>query len=167
MPSHDPRQTDPHYHLFAAAKRKMKQLDLPCWRCDVHYKDLVKQGAPATEKNPLGAYQLEAHHSDLEFSLLNGVDIAAWWDSSTRQDAGFIVESSASSTAGCTSTPSSSGNHPTRSSWRTWSQTGICCSSATFATDRKTKGSITSRRPTGEHAKCGAATSPTIFSDEP
>jgi hypothetical protein len=92
VPEHDPRETDPHYNLFHAAKKKMRELNLPCWRCGVTYAQLVKRGDPATDANPLGACQLEAHHSDLEFSLLNGVDVAAWWDSSTRQDAGFMVE---------------------------------------------------------------------------
>lgn len=92
IPEHDPREKDPHYNLFHAAKAKMKQLDIPCWRCGVHYADLVKKGDAATEKNPLGAYQLEAHHNDIEFSLLNAIDVEGWWESSTRDDAGFMVE---------------------------------------------------------------------------
>lgn len=93
VPEHEPRETDPHYKLFAVAKRKMRQLDIPCWRCGVHYGDLVKKGEPPTGPNPLAAYQLEAHHNELEFSLLNAVDVGKWWDSSTREDAGFMVES--------------------------------------------------------------------------
>lgn len=93
VPEHEPRETDPHYALFRAAKRKMRELDLPCWRCGVHYVDLVKKGEAPTAKNLLGAYQLEAHHNELEFSLLNAVDAAKWWDSSHRADAGFMVES--------------------------------------------------------------------------
>lgn len=71
IPEHDPREQDPHYHIFHAAKRKLKELDVPCWRCDVHYADL---GA-VSEKNPLGAKQLEAHHDKVEFSLANAIDI--------------------------------------------------------------------------------------------
>lgn len=93
VPEHEPRESDPHYTLFRHAKKKMRDLDIPCWRCDVHYVDLVEKGEAPTEANPLGAYQLEAHHSDAEFSLLNAIDIGHWWDSSTREDAGFMVES--------------------------------------------------------------------------
>jgi hypothetical protein len=93
IPEHEPRERDPHYKLFHAAKRRMRELDIPCWRCGVRYEDLVAKGEPATEANPLGAYQLEAHHADLEFSLLNAIDIGKWWGSSTREDAKFMVES--------------------------------------------------------------------------
>lgn len=93
IPEHEPREHDPHYKLFHAAKTHMKKLDIPCWRCGVHYADLVKKGDAATKANPLGAYQLEAHHSDIEFSLLNAIDVAAWWDKSARTDGGFMVES--------------------------------------------------------------------------
>lgn len=92
VPEHEPRESDPHYKLFGVAKRQMKALDIPCWRCGVHYADLVAKGGASTARNPLAAYQLEAHHADLEFSLLNAIDVAKWWDSSTREDAGFMVE---------------------------------------------------------------------------
>lgn len=93
IPEHEAREHDPHYKLFHAAKTKMRTLDIPCWRCGVHYADLVKKGDAATESNPLGAYQLEAHHNDIEFSLFNAIDVAAWWDASEREDGGFMVES--------------------------------------------------------------------------
>lgn len=93
VPEHEPRESDPHYRLFAAAKRQMRELDIPCWRCGVHYTDLVERGSDPTAANPLGACQLEAHHADVEFSLLNAVDVGRWWDASTREDAGFMVES--------------------------------------------------------------------------
>jgi len=93
VPEHEPRATDPHYRLFAAAKKQMRKQDIPCWRCGVRYEDLGAKDEPATASNPLGAYQLEAHHADLEFSLLNAIDVAKWWDSSHREDAGFMVES--------------------------------------------------------------------------
>lgn len=105
-PEHAPREHDPHYNLFHRAKRKMKQLDLPCWRCGVRYEDLVGRGDPPTQRNPLAAYQLEAHHSDCEFSVLNAVDVEKWWssshaaevvgayyDSSSREDGEFMVQS--------------------------------------------------------------------------
>ncbi len=79
VPEHAPRSSDPAYKLFGKAKRLLKQHDIPCWRCGVHYGELVKRGEPATDANPLAAYQLEAHHADLEFSLLNGVDVERWW----------------------------------------------------------------------------------------
>lgn len=84
-PEHEPREQDPYYKLFHEAKAKMKKLDIPCWRCGVHYKDLVKRGQPATAVNPLGACQLEAHHQDIEFSLANMIDVHRWWVSSEAQ----------------------------------------------------------------------------------
>lgn len=91
VPEHDPREADPHYVLFRHAKRAMKHLDIPCWRCGVRYGDLVAKGDAPTERNPLAAYQLEAHHHDIEFSLLNAIDVAKWWDSSKRMDLTFMV----------------------------------------------------------------------------
>lgn len=92
VPEHDPRETDPHYKLFHATKLALRRNDIPCWRCGVHYADLVKKGDPGTDANPLGAYQLEAHHSDVEFSLLNAVDVSAWWERSigNRAELGLV-----------------------------------------------------------------------------
>lgn len=92
VPEHEPREHDPEYHLFHAAKRLLRAHDIHCWRCDVSYADLVKRGAPATPSNPYGAYQLEAHHADLEFSLLNGVDVEKWWNAShpSGKEAGLV-----------------------------------------------------------------------------
>lgn len=85
FPEHQPRTHDPHYRLFNAAKRRMKQLDVPCWRCGVHYADLNdRPGGSATARNPLAASQLEAHHQDIEFSLANAVDVDRWWDASLQ-----------------------------------------------------------------------------------
>lgn len=92
VPEHEPREKDPHYALFHAAKKQMRTLDVPCWRCGVHYGTLVAKGDQATAANPLAAYQLEAHHNDIEFSLLNAIDVGKWWASSHREDAGFMVE---------------------------------------------------------------------------
>jgi hypothetical protein len=85
FPAHEPREKDPHYKLFHQAKARMKQLDVPCWRCGVHYADLnSKLGMVGTERNPLGAHQLEAHHQEIEFSLSNAVDVEHWFQASTE-----------------------------------------------------------------------------------
>lgn len=91
IPEHDPREKDPAYKLFHAVKRKLKAMNVPCWRCGVHYADLVAKGDSPTEKNPLGAYQLEAHHFDVEFSLLNAVDVEKWWAVSQADTSGFVM----------------------------------------------------------------------------
>ena len=57
-PDHEPREDDPHYSLFNATRARLVKLgSLKCWRCG------------ATEK-------IELHHSEIEFSLQNGVDPA-------------------------------------------------------------------------------------------
>ena len=84
-PEHEPREKDPYYNLFHKAKKLMRELDIPCWRCGVHYKDLVERGSASTEANPLAATQLEAHHADIEFSLANAIDVERWWESSQSQ----------------------------------------------------------------------------------
>jgi hypothetical protein len=84
-PAHAPRAEDPHYALFNAAKRKARALDVPCWRCGVRRRDLNRRPlAAASAANPLGAYQLELHHQELEFSLSNAVDVEHWWQASTE-----------------------------------------------------------------------------------
>lgn len=85
FPEHEPRAHDPHYRLFAQVKKRLRALNVPCWRCNVHYADLnsVRLG-PTTPANPLASHQLEAHHQDIEFSLANGVDVERWWDASLQ-----------------------------------------------------------------------------------
>lgn len=58
IPEHEPREGDPHYHLFAQAKARLKRQGL--WKCilDDHY----CAGVP------------ELHHSRLEFSQVNASD---------------------------------------------------------------------------------------------
>lgn len=58
IPAHDPRESDPHYGLFAQAKARLKRQGL--WRCifDDHY----CAGVP------------ELHHSHIEFSQVNASD---------------------------------------------------------------------------------------------
>jgi len=85
FPEHSPREQDPHYKLFHQAKKMMRKLDVPCWRCGVHYADLVRKGAASTQRNPLAATQLEAHHQDVEFSLSNAVDVEHWFQASTAE----------------------------------------------------------------------------------
>lgn len=59
VPEHEPRETDPHYHLFEAAKRRLKAQGL--WKCVIG-DDLC--GGP-----------VELHHSHIEFSQINNVDL--------------------------------------------------------------------------------------------
>lgn len=57
-PEHEPREDDPHYHLFNAARKRLCALGkLICWRCG------------STEN-------IQLHHSVIEFSLANGVDLS-------------------------------------------------------------------------------------------
>lgn len=60
VPEHEPRESDPHYHLFEAAKRRIKQQGL--WKCAIN-DDLCGGG-------------LELHHSHIEFSQVNATDPA-------------------------------------------------------------------------------------------
>ena len=60
VPSHEPRETDPHYHVFNETRARLKKLGLlKCW---IGNEDC--------------AGQIELHHDKVEFSLANGVDIS-------------------------------------------------------------------------------------------
>lgn len=59
VPEHEPREDDPHYHLFDAAKRRMKKLGL--LKCSI---------PNCTFPGPI-----ELHHTQIEFSLIPGVDL--------------------------------------------------------------------------------------------
>ncbi len=59
VPQHEPRETDPYYHLFNAAKARMKKLGL--LRCAIE---------GCTFPGPI-----ELHHDKIEFSLQGGVDL--------------------------------------------------------------------------------------------
>jgi hypothetical protein len=61
IPSHQPRETDPHYHLFELAKSRLKRQGL--WNCIIN--DDLCEGQP------------ELHHSYVEFSQINQVDSKA------------------------------------------------------------------------------------------
>jgi len=56
--AHEPRETDPHYHLFEEAKRRLKSQGL--WKCIIN--DELCGGQP------------ELHHSHIEFSAIGQVD---------------------------------------------------------------------------------------------
>jgi len=58
VPSHEPRETDPHYHLFNQAKARIKRQGL--WKCIID--DDLCSGTP------------ELHHSYVEFSQINNTD---------------------------------------------------------------------------------------------
>jgi len=61
-PAHEPRETDPHYHLFNQTRARLEKLGkLVCWVCG-------KDGAAA-------GHPIELHHNRVEFALANGVDL--------------------------------------------------------------------------------------------
>ena len=57
-PEHEPRESDPHYHLFNQAKTRIKKQGL--WKCIIN--DDLCSGGP------------ELHHSHIEFSQVNNMD---------------------------------------------------------------------------------------------
>lgn len=59
-PAHEPRASDPHYRVFNAARRRLERLGaLTCWI-----------GNQDCSQEPI-----ELHHSTVEFSLANIVDV--------------------------------------------------------------------------------------------
>jgi hypothetical protein len=67
-PAHPPRESDPHYKDFEALHRLWKA-DPEKWRCAV--------GAARDDFSECDAeHPLELHHSHVEFSMQNGVDLA-------------------------------------------------------------------------------------------
>jgi hypothetical protein len=60
IPAHEPREGDKHYHLFNAAKRRMRKAGLLV--CAIH---------GCTYPGPI-----ELHHAKIEYSLAGGIDIA-------------------------------------------------------------------------------------------
>lgn len=58
IPEHEPREDDPHYHLFNQAKERMKRQGL--YQCVIN--------------DDLCGGQLELHHTHVEFSQINAVD---------------------------------------------------------------------------------------------
>ena len=57
-PEHEPRESDPHYKMFNAAKARIKKQGL--WKCIIN--DDLCSGGP------------ELHHSHIEFSQINNMD---------------------------------------------------------------------------------------------
>ena len=58
VPEHEPREGDPHYHLFEQAKARMKAQGL--WVCVIN--------------DDLCSGQVELHHSEIEFSQIPNAD---------------------------------------------------------------------------------------------
>ena len=58
IPEHEPRESDPHYHLFIQAKKRIKEQGL--WKCAI--------------EDDLCGGQLELHHQHVEFSQIGHVD---------------------------------------------------------------------------------------------
>ncbi len=59
VPEHQPRESDPHYHLFIAAKARMKRQGL--WRCAIN--------------DDYCGGNIELHHSHIEFSQVGSADL--------------------------------------------------------------------------------------------
>ena len=76
FPAHEPRESDPHYGLFNKTRARLKRLGaLKCWRCgDV-------DGSATSDENGVGGkIQVELHHSVVEYSLANAVDVVKFID---------------------------------------------------------------------------------------
>ncbi len=59
VPEHEPREDDPHYHLFEQVKARMKRQGL--WRCAIN--------------DDYCGGNVELHHSHIEFSQINATDM--------------------------------------------------------------------------------------------
>src|SRR5215471_3209918 len=59
VPEHQPRESDPHYHLFKAAKARMKRQGL--WKCAIN--------------DDYCGGNIELHHSHIEFSQVGSEDL--------------------------------------------------------------------------------------------
>jgi len=59
VPEHQPRETDPHYHLFIQAKARMKRQGI--WRCAIN--------------DDYCGGNIELHHSHIEFSQVGAADL--------------------------------------------------------------------------------------------
>lgn len=59
VPEHEPREDDPHYHLFEQAKARMKRQGL--WKCAIN--------------DDYCGGNIELHHSHIEFSQANASDL--------------------------------------------------------------------------------------------
>ncbi len=59
VPEHQPREDDPHYHLFNQAKARMKRQGL--WKCAIN--------------DDYCGGNIELHHSHIEFSQVGSADL--------------------------------------------------------------------------------------------
>ena len=60
FPAHEPRESDPHYAAFHAARRRLEKLGaLRCW----------------IDNADCGSGPIELHHDKVEFALANDVDV--------------------------------------------------------------------------------------------
>ena len=92
-PSHGPRESDPHYKVFNAARRHLiVTLGVGCWIGGATRSE-IKAGLPADHRCH-GAKQLEAHHEVAEFAGLNEVDwhkvAADFPDTAIHSDEDFL-----------------------------------------------------------------------------
>lgn len=72
-PPHEPRESDPHYAIFTAARKHLiYALGVGCWIGGATIAQ-IKAGLPE-EHRCAGAVQLEAHHAIAEFAGLNETD---------------------------------------------------------------------------------------------
>lgn len=72
-PEHGPRESDPHYAIFNAAKHHLVHvLGVGCWIGGANLK-AIQAGLPATHRC-FGSSQMEAHHAIAEFAGLNETD---------------------------------------------------------------------------------------------
>lgn len=62
-PPHPPRESDPHYRDFEAYRRRTKDTAVCAFATETGYSSECRGG-------------LELHHTHIEFSLQNGVDLA-------------------------------------------------------------------------------------------
>jgi len=68
-PAHEPRAEDPHRAEFEEYKRRRRE-------AGTYHCDFAAQFRDGDASECDGAHPLEAHHTHLEFALLNGADAA-------------------------------------------------------------------------------------------
>lgn len=67
-PPHEPRKASSEYHRVH--KKLVVTMDEPCWICGVRHSDVLKM-----DKDQQKLWQMETHHSELEWAAANGVDL--------------------------------------------------------------------------------------------
>lgn len=68
-PPHDPRTASAEYRRVH--DHLVHELDSPCWICGVRNSDVVRWPADVRRH-----FQLETHHTEIEWAAANGVDLA-------------------------------------------------------------------------------------------